>query len=603
MSVAEYTQNWELDTLLPHPDSEEFSTLLANFRQDLRELADQSDSLRPIGHESVDREKWALVLTEYSRVTTQAEDLESFIGCHAAADAENALYRKYEAELAALAPLRSQIRTNIEFGVKESAATDLSQFSDSDAVLSSNLFFLQECQRNAQLRLPKSEEALYEELGVDGIHAWGRSYDRLSGELRVRVMEKGELVEKSPGQVTFDSPERSVRENNFYAADHAWRSVADSCADALNHISGTRLTRYRRLGLTDHLDAPLRFNRMQRNTLNTMWSAIAEQKQVLLPYFEKKAELLGLEQLAWYDLQAPLSLPGTDVGSADISYAEACDRIITTFTTFDEELGDFARRALADHWVEAEDRSGKRQGGFCTGFPGRKQSRIFMTFTGTVDGMSTLAHELGHAYHSWVIRDEPVLLQDYPMSLAETASTFAEAVLGEHLLEAADSPAAELRLLDNMLGDAIAFLMNIHTRFLFEDEFHRERQSGEVSPDRLSEMMRMAQKEAYLDALSSDGWNESFWISKLHFYISGLPFYNFPYTFGYLLSQGMLAEFRKESAGFASKYQQFLLATCQCESEEAVRRSMGYDLTERSFWNQSLDIVASRVERFLRLAH
>src|SRR5690606_39109017 len=114
---------------------------------------------------------------------------------------------------------------------------------------------------NAAQRLPKDQELLAAELAVDAIHAWGRLYDRLSGELRIDVMEKGEVVRKSPGQVSLDSPERTVRQNNFYAADRAWNTIADTSADALNHIAGFRLTKYQRLGLQDHLDAPLRLNR------------------------------------------------------------------------------------------------------------------------------------------------------------------------------------------------------------------------------------------------------------------------------------------------------------------------------------------------------
>src|SRR5262249_25594840 len=150
-------------------------------------------------------------------------------------------------------------------------------------------------------------------------------------------------------------------------------------------------------------------------------------------------------------------------GSVDeISYDDACSQIIEAFHHFSPDFGDFARMALTDRWIEAENRPGKHQGGFCTGFPVAKQSRIFMTYTNSADSMSTLAHELGHAYHSWVLRDQPVFLQDYPMNLAETASTFAEAVLGEQRYRRARSDYERLQMLDGMLGDAVAFLMNIH---------------------------------------------------------------------------------------------------------------------------------------------
>ena len=225
-----------------------------------------------------------------------------------------------------------------------------------------------------------------------------------------------------------------------------------------------------------------------------------------------------------------------------------------------------------------------------------------MTYTDSRDSMSTLAHELGHAYHSYVLNDHPVFLQDYPMNLAETASTFAEAVLGEEQLAGAASRDDQLAILDGMLGDAVAFLMNIHARFIFEDNFHNERPNGELAPERFSELMLAAQKEAYLDGLADDGWNPHFWISKLHFYISGWPFYNFPYTFGYLLSLGLYSVADEFGDEFPERYRQFLIATGCHETEEAVESSLGYDLTKPDFWNKSLDVVDRRVEQFAALA-
>jgi oligoendopeptidase F len=299
---------------------------------------------------------------------------------------------------------------------------------------------------------------------------------------------------------------------------------------------------------------------------------------------------------------APLpTIPGSQIDD-NIPYDQACELILEAFHQFSPELGQFARHALTNRWVEAENRSGKRQGGFCTSFSAAKQSRIFMTYVNSADNMSTLAHELGHAYHSWVLHDEPVFLADYPMNLAETASTFAEAVLGEQRLQRAKSDYERLTLLDGMLGDAVAYLMNIHSRFLFEDRFHQERRRGEVPAERLLALMDAAQKEGYLDALAPDGWNPRFWVSKLHFYITGLPFYNFPYTFGYLLSMGVYAVGRDAGPGFPAQYRKLLIATGCCDAEDAVQSTLGFDLRQPDFWEKSLSIVADRVAQFNSLA-
>jgi pepF/M3 family oligoendopeptidase len=599
-TTMKYCQNWDLESLLPNPASDEFTKVVDEYRHGLRALADRSDQLPAV--RAANATAWGRLVQEFERLEMTATDLFAFIGCQAAADAANKLYRQFEASLSALDPLRERIATNVEFAFREAADADFEGLVAAEPVLARNAFFLQLRRKNAKLRLPRGEELLAADLAVDGIHAWGRQYDRLSGELRIRVMEKGEVVEKSPGQIRFDAPERSIRENNFYAAEKSWKSIADSCADSLNHIAGTRLTVYRRLGLTDHLDLPLHKNRMQRATLETMWSVITRRKGVLLKYLAAKARLLGLERLAWYDTQAPLPAADQPGHSADISYDAGSDLVVRTFSAFSPDFGEFARLALTQRWVEAENRSGKRQGAFCTGFATQKQSRVFMTFTNTHDNVSTLAHELGHAYHSWVLKDEPFFLQDYPMNLAETASTFAEAVLAEQRLAESTSRDERLSILDHMLADAVAYLMNIHARFLFESRFHEERAQGELPAARLSELMLAAQKEAYLDSLAADGWYPDFWVSKLHFYISGLPFYNFPYTFGYLLSTGLYALSQSTGAKFPEQYRRLLVATGCMETEPAVQLSTGYNLAEPAFWEKSLDVIERRVGQFVELA-
>lgn len=596
-NAVKYALTWDLDSLYPHPEKPEFKTLFEEFKGDLQKLAEDSEGLPAIA--PVGAKVWGDFLDRVIDVFGRSSDLGAFIGCHAAADAQNKLFQQMEALLGALGPLSTQVFTNIESAFRDLADADLAAFAAADERLAKVQFFLEECRANVQLRLPKDLELFAAELSVDGIHAWGRMYDRISGALRVELMEKGEIVKKSPGQVRVDLPDRKTRQNNFYAIEKAWRSQADHCADALNHIAGTRLAKYKRLGVEDHLSVPLRNNRMQRETLDTMWDVITQRKDPLLRFFERKAQLLGVERMAWYDQLAPI--PQASQGGDDsLSYDDACQTVIKTFHGFSDHLGSFAEKALNEGWVEVEDREGKRQGGFCTGLPTKKQSRIFMTYKNSADDMSTLAHELGHAYHSHVLREQPFLLQDYPMNLAETASTFAEAILGDKRLALADSPAKKLGILNNMLSDSVAFMMNIHARFSFENQFHVERAEGELSAERLTELMLAAQKEAYCDAF--EDWSNAFWISKLHFYITGMPFYNFPYTFGYLLSLGVYSTAEEFGDEFPQKYRELLIATGCMNAEDAVQSTLGYDLTQPDFWNKSIDIIDARVAEFVKVS-
>lgn len=591
---------WNLDVLYPRPETAEFATLFESYAVDLKALAAEVGKLAAPSAET--SEMWGKALARLAKTRAEGSSLRSFVGCHAAADATNPTYQQYEAKLAALSPVQTELSLAVETAFGSLSSNDLASLCEADAQLTENRFFLEEAVRDASFRLPGDLEALHAELSVDGLKGWSRLYDRLSGALKIEVMENGELVQKSPGQVQWDMVERPVRQNNYYAAQKAWRGIAETCADALNHISGQRLTKYARLGDdgVSHLDHPLRLNRMRRETLDAMYSAIDVRSEMLLPYMAQKAEWMGVDKLVQYDVFAPLPLP---TSQSKMSYEVACSTVVETLNEFSPKFGKFAQMALEEQWVEAEDRAGKRQGGFCTDLPVQGESRIFMTFTGSPDSMSVLAHELGHAYHTYLLREEPVLLRDYPMNLAETASTFAEAVVGQRRLEDCETDFDRLGILDGQCSDALAFLMNLRSRFLFEDAFHERRHKGELSVDEFDQLMVDAQKKAFHNALADDGYQPLFWASKLHFYIDDWPFYNFPYTFGYLLSLGLYAEGTTgDSTDFAERFDNFLVLTGRMETEDAVKEGFGHDLTQPTFWNQALDEVQRRIDAFTKLS-
>src|SRR5690625_4289068 len=328
-----------------------------------------------------------------------------------------------------------------------------------------------------------------------------------------------------------------------------------------------------------------------------MWEAVDRNKQPFIDYLHLKAHLLKLEQLAWQDVDAPVTMG--DGEAMTFTYDEACDFVIENFASFGEKLTGFTKHALENRWVEAEDRANKRPGGYCTSLPEDKESRIFMTFTGSSSDVSTLAHELGHAFHSHVMKDLPYLNQSYAMNVAETASTFAETIINHAVLDTAKTTEEKIALLNAKLEGATAMFLNIHARFLFEDAFYKERAEGIVSVNRLNELMEQAQKEAYADSLAS--YHPHFWCSKLHFFIDSVPFYNFPYTFGYLFSLGIYAAYLNNPDGFEEKYIALLQDTGSMTVEDLAKKHLDVDLTKEEFWTAGIDIMAKDVEEFIRL--
>jgi oligoendopeptidase F len=226
-----------------------------------------------------------------------------------------------------------------------------------------------------------------------------------------------------------------------------------------------------------------------------------------------------------------------------------------------------------------------------------------MTYTDDFNSMATLAHELGHAYHHSVLKDEPYLVQDYPMGLAETASIFNELRVADAALREVESDQQRLMLLDQTLQQPLILFCNIYARYLFDKWFYEERAKGTVAKERLTELMIQAQKEAFAGMLDPQaGYHPHFWASKLHFYFTEVPFYNFPYTFGYLFAGGVYDAAMKEGKSFAPKYRALLQDTGRMTTEEVAHKHLGVDLTKDDFWKTAVERSVVYVDEFVKLA-
>ncbi|MBC5636211.1 M3 family oligoendopeptidase [Ornithinibacillus sp. BX22] len=472
-----------------------------------------------------------------------------------------------------------------------------------DSDLKELSFALNEIRSEGKRLLSEEEEKLIAELNKDGLAAWSNLYDTVVSIITIPFTDKeGNTTELSVGQAMnrmYADPDPEVRSQLFENWEAAWTKYGPIFADTLNHLDGYRITLQKKHQYKDHLEEPLEYNRMTEDTLNAMWSAVSNNKKPFLDFLDQKAKLLGMEKLGWQDVDAPVALG--EVKPTQFTYDEACDFVIENFSSFGPKLADFAKHALENRWVEAEDRPNKRPGGYCTSLPEFGESRIFMTFTGSSSDTSTLAHELGHAFHSHVMKDLPTLNRRYAMNVAETASTFAETIIGNATVANAKTKEEKASLLNAKLENATAMFMNIHARFLFEDAFYKERAKGIVSEKRLNELMVEAQKEAYGDSLAS--YHPHFWCSKLHFFIDGIPFYNFPYTFGFLFSLGIYAEYLKDKDGFEDKYIALLRDTGSMKVEDLAQKHLGVDITKEDFWTAGIQLMAKDAAEFIELTN
>ncbi len=453
--------------------------------------------------------------------------------------------------------------------------------------------------RNELLSL--AEERLISALGTDGIHAWGRLYTQLSATLQceVRVGNETRRMGLASAAGLMLKPDDELRRTAWQAINGAWREHEESCAAALNAIAGWRLTLLEKRGdgaPVHFLTPPVHLNRISRETLDTLLEVARESVPIAQRAARAQARAYGKERYGPWDNRAPAPQEGDAQGTP---FDAALDLIAGAYGSVDPELGDFVRMMAERRWIEGTVGDSKRPGAYCTSFAKSKTPRVYMTYTGADSDIITLAHELGHAYHGWVMRDLDDDERTYGMSLAETASTFGESLVRNAMLDSAQSDAAAFAISWQDAEAAVAFIMNIPARFQFERELYERRSERPLRPGELSEMMSRAWTDWYGEVLAEP--DPMFWASKLHFYISGLSFYNFPYLFGYLFSLGVYAQRDRLGEDFFPAYKALLRDTGRMTAEELARKHLAADLTRPEFWRESIAMVERSIVRFEQL--
>ena len=578
-----YAQTWLLDSLFPGGST---SPQFVDF---LKDISAQIHSVQELLKEPTNLQKAILAWQDIHERLSQTS---SFVGCLIAQNVQDTQAEQWQGHLSDLGAALANVSEVIDEQLKQMSDAEfqtLTQQNDFQAIA----YPLSYRRQRAKGKLGLAQERLINDLSVDGYHGWSQIYGTLIGQVVIPVNGR----DLSWGQTynLLSHSDRSVRKAAFESSNVVWKQQKQFFSSILNHIAGFRLKFYERRGWPV-LKEPLDINRMSAQTLETMWRVIEKNKQPFVDYMERKARHLGLKQLHWYDLEAPFSTD-SESKTSSISYDEAADFIITHFSEFSPKMGDYARMAFEKRWIEAEDRGHKRPGGFCTDVPLQKESRIFMTYSGTKESMVTLAHELGHAYHNHVIFDLPELARHFPMNLAETASTFAEMVVSEATLKIEKDPAKRLALLDGRLQRSVAYLFNIHARYLFDLAFHEQRKRGTLSAEQLCTLMEECQKQAYCGTLEE--YHPYFWASKMHFSSTGVPFYNFPYTFGYLFSLGVYLRAMEESP-FEERYNALLADTGRMSAEDLAQKHLGVDLRQEGFWQHTIDYLKQDAKEFCK---
>ncbi len=590
---------WDLTSYFPGFNGPEMLRFKEKLRSDISSLRETSAALGPLDTGTL--AAWEEVLARNEDLVRRMSHLSSYVGCLAAANACNEDYLKEEAALAQLRAELAKVRIELLRAIKVARDEAFSSLLARPA-LSGAGNYLKRLREEARRAMPADKEILAADLGVDGVQAWGRLYDTLSAKLEFNMVFPDGHCERLPisqRRSLMEQPDRRVRKAAFDGGNGAWQQLENVAAAALNAIAGTRLTLNHHRGIEHFLDIALFQAAISRKTLDAMFEALFANLAIPRRILQLKAKLIGDSSVHWYDLGAPLN----PADQASLSWEQGRTLVKNAFDRCYPALGNFFQTVVDQNWIDWEPRSGKRPGGFCTGSMLSKESRIFMTYNEALGDVLTLAHETGHAFHGYLMREVRPYGRIYPMTLAETASTFGEQVLMNGLsADPSTSDAQRALMLDVEVGHGAIYLLDIPVRFEFEKLFYEERHKGELTVSRFKDLMVETQRRIFGDVLARGGEDPYFWASKLHFYITGLTFYNFPYTFGFLLSRGLFAMFKKEGPGFLPKYEEFLRLAGSDTAENVVKRTLGRDLEQPEFWIegiQSLEEPLNRLENLL----
>jgi pepF/M3 family oligoendopeptidase len=593
---------WELSNVYPSLESKEFKAAVTSYKKQVAALEkffknqlSQTDAktkakeLAPLVGKAID---------EINKIQTLSATIVPFIYSYVTTNSHDKVAMKTLSEFEQASLPMDNLMTQFKAWLGE-IAPKLEKIVANNKSASAHAFMLNEAAEQSKYLMSEAEEALAAELSLSGGNAFGKLQSTLTSQLTVDFELEGK-TEKLPMPALINlrsHPDEATRRRAYEAENQAWEGVKETLAACLNGVKGEANTLNKKRGRKDAIHSSLEAARIDRKTLKAMMASMKDSFPMFRKYFNAKAKKIGKEKLAWWDVFAPM-------GKTDkvYSFEEARDFILENFGKFSPDLAAFAKRAVDNNWIDAEQREGKRGGGFCMEVQGVKESRILINFDGSFDQVSTMAHELGHAFHNECAyqANKTILQQLTPMTLAETASTMCETIVTEAVLSSVKDPQEELAVLEAQIQGAAQVVVDIYSRYLFEKEVFERREQSELSADDFNDIMERAQKETYGDGLDERYLQKFMWTWKPHYYSSGLSFYNYPYAFGLLFATGLYAIYKKRGAEFVEDYKNLLASTGE-ETAAKLAKRFGIDITKRKFWDDSLAIIGKRIDRYCEI--
>ncbi|WP_349291449.1 M3 family oligoendopeptidase [Planococcus alpniumensis] len=586
---------WNLTSLYAGTSrSEELKAFMADLQNTLEQAAGQLQNYREMDER--DNDALLKVIDQFQYALLAWEQLDDFAICAYAENVADQAAIALMDESAVLKAKLASLQIELDQAFAEFSEADWQAFTASDRVQASS-FYLNERRGMVKDRLPAELERMISALSVNGLSGWEQQHELVLTKLRVPIEVDGELQQVSIGQAlneAINGKDRASRKRAAEAVDETCVAHADTVAAILNRVAGSRLAIYEQRGWDNKLKEMLEHNRIQEASIDAMLTAIDDNKDLYRAYIERKLKVAGQDPASWFDLESPaFSL------SDKVDFASAKTTISKQFHQFSDKLGNFADRAFKQDWIEAENRPGKAEGGFCASMPLAKESRIFVTYRDTYQDLVTLAHELGHAYHNQIIHDEPALAQQKGTSVAETASTFMENLVLDAVIQQTTDENERLAMLEMKIRDGLKYVVSVPNMFRFERKFYEQRAQGMISAAQIKTMIAEVENDIYGGLVEDLALYK--WMFIGHFYDAEKAFYNIPYTIGYLFSNGVYEQAKQQPDGFPERYDALLRDSGKMTVEQLGEQYLAADITQVAFWRDAQKSLTSAIEEYLEL--
>jgi oligoendopeptidase F len=434
--------------------------------------------------------------------------------------------------------------------------------------------------------LTEPEELILTEKTISGAAAWARLFGELTSAIEVQLEES---VTLDTALARLASPSRDVRRESAAAVSRALEPGLRTRAFIFNTLLVDKATDDRLRSYEHWLAARNLANEASDESVAALVAAVTSRYELARRWYRLKARLLGIDRLADYDRMAPLA-----VDEEQVEWQAARELVLDAYGSFSASLGALAGRFFDERWIDAPPGHGKRGGAFCAYTVPSVHPYVLLNFTGRRRDVLILAHELGHGVHAALAAQQGIFQQGTPLTLAETASVFGEALTFGRLLETSPTPGARLALLAENIEGAIATVFRQVAMNSFEQLVHLERREvGELSVARFGELWAQTQTELLGDAVEVTDDYRSWWSYIPHFI--NTPGYVYAYSYGQLLALSVYDRYLAEGSGFEARYLE-LLRSGGSRSPEELGEIVGIDLADAGFWDRGLDLVERNLE-------